>query len=268
MSDIKTNEKRRKVLKTAGVATVAAGAWHKPVLNSVVTPAHAQTSEPVVMISGAGASSSEPPIAMLNKSNNDSLVDNAIEALVPSAQAGVVAADDCPLFVNFRDDNTHCVSLMFPDGTDRNGQVTVTLQGPEIYYNFQCAYQYGGAAYYSYQGSFQINETNTTTMTDGVFEIPLGDATVSGEVDAEFVSASGTMLYTGTITSVGLDSFDNASEYCAGPSTANGVDAYWAAELGEPGGSCTVGGGAAANGGNIVFNSDECLPDEDQSQLG
>jgi len=44
----KTNEKRRKVLKTAGVATVAAGAWQKPVLNSVITPAHAQTSMPRV----------------------------------------------------------------------------------------------------------------------------------------------------------------------------------------------------------------------------
>ena len=39
------SEKRRKVLKATGAATIAGAAvWQKPMLNSVVLPAHAQTS--------------------------------------------------------------------------------------------------------------------------------------------------------------------------------------------------------------------------------
>lgn len=41
--------RRRKLLM--GIGSVSAlGAWHKPVINSIITPAHAQTSGPVVPI--------------------------------------------------------------------------------------------------------------------------------------------------------------------------------------------------------------------------
>ena len=261
MTDIKTNEKRRKVLKTAGVATVAAGAWHKPVLNSVITPAHAQTSEPVVMISGAGASS-DIPVATFNKSNNNNLVDNAIEALVPSAHAGVTR--DAPsgslreICEAFTENNTHCVELMFPNGDDRNGEVMVSVTGPTIYYGYQCRYYDGVSStnYYSYQGSFQINSSDTTTMTDGNFEVVLDGVTVLGDIDETFGNASGTMIYTGPTRSDSQFRFfsDSLGSYCDSYDGPSG--AYWSAELGDPGGVCVIGSGPS---GNIVVNTDQCF---------
>ena len=53
MTDIKSNESRRKLLKSiaAGSGAIVAGkslpeSWSKPVVDSVMLPAHAQTSDP------------------------------------------------------------------------------------------------------------------------------------------------------------------------------------------------------------------------------
>ena len=244
-----TDIKRRKVLKTASVATVAAGAWHKPVLNSVVTPAHAQTSA-VAPLMGAGASSSTPFLNASNTINNsnNSFAEKAIDALISPANAGL--GPDVDSCLAFLDDNTHCVSLMFPDGDNRDGMVNVTVNGPELYYGLQCiyfAYSVEGLVY-SYAGSLQINDSQTVQMANGVFEVNLGNVIINGTVNDAFDNANGTMLYDGPDLSL---EFDN-NGYCEQDNT---VDAYWAAEIGEPGGSCTVGGGAAAdNGINIVVN--------------
>jgi len=257
----KTNEKRRKVLKTAGVATVAAGAWQKPVLNSVITPAHAQTSMPApTVVVGAGASSSTPPIVMLNRKSNNTIADRALDAVIPPAHAGVevggVVNECSALITNDEDDNTHCVSLSFPNGEDRAGEVTVSVNGPVIYYRPQCRYYDSASSqyYYSYGGSFQINDSVTVMMDDGDFEVTLDGVTVFGSVDNEFENASGTLIYTGPSENIGgLADGYTASYYCQGFDGEYG--AYWAAELGT-GSTCVVGMGAEGNGNNIVVNED------------
>jgi len=248
----KTNEKRRKVLKTAGVATVAAGAWHKPILNSVITPAHAQTS---VMIVGAGGSSSTPPVVMLNKKSND-IADSVLDAFIPNAHAGIAPDDvrsECAALTDFGDDNTHCVSLSFPSGNDRSGEVTVSVNGPVIYYSPNCRYYDSGAYYYSYRGSFQINDTATATLDDGAFEVVLDNVTVFGSVDDSFENATGTLIYQGPNADIGAESSTNSgTSYCT---NFDSYGAYWAAELGS-GSTCEIGMGAAGNGDNIVINED------------
>ena len=97
MNNNKTNtENRRRAMKkiaTGGgvvIGAASAPAWIKPVIESVVLPAHAQTSAVVL----TGTFSGEVPITGINLLQSPTLIANSrgiehklIEFLVPSAQA-------------------------------------------------------------------------------------------------------------------------------------------------------------------------------------
>jgi len=49
----KTSESRRKTITAAVSSIVVGSVWYKPLVNSIVTPAHAQTSVASTSISGS-----------------------------------------------------------------------------------------------------------------------------------------------------------------------------------------------------------------------
>jgi len=261
MSDNKTNQKRRVVLKTAGVAGAAAGAaWHKPVLNAVMTPAHAQTSAvddtslttappttmmptttmaPPIVVAGASSSSMTGNI---DSGVFDKIADGALEALIPSAQAGGMmqqAVIPCGLFFFDNDDYTHCIQLTLPGGEDVDGEVQVDLSGPQIYYNFGCEIN----SYYYYEGVRNFNDSDSTSLSNRQFTISLagGDVEIVGEVNADFTAASGTMTYEGVDIRIGQNGPGSQSSpyYCYGGGNRG---AFWTADLAGVG-TCQVGGG-------------------------
>lgn len=251
-----TNVGRRKILKTAGSAGAVAGvaAWHKPVLNAVMTPAHAQTSDPVMMvtpISGAGSSSNNPFMVSNESGGLNNIAEKALETVFPSAHAGEDPSGDfslsCNAFSFDSIDYRHCVTLNFPDGDDRDGMVEVTLTGPDVYYNYRCFYD----SAYQFEGVINFGDSGSVAMDDGCFSVSLGDVDVFGKINEAFDLATGTMIYTGSKV-LNTDLFNSySSPYSCGPSYGEG--AYWGAELGEPGGSCMIGAGAPAT---FVVESD------------
>lgn len=255
---------RRKVLKTAGVAGVAGAtaAWHKPVIDAVLTPAHAQTSQvnQVTPISGAGSSTPNPIVSNGNNSFNN-IVQRVADGVVPQAHAGAASGggqflDTCIALYDYEDDYSHCVSLNFPDGDDRNGTVEVSLTGPDVYYGYQCYYYTGGDFIYYYDGVVNFSNSGQAMMNDGEFSVSLGDVEIFGQVNDEFTNADGTMVYQGSEIVVG-GSFNTYS--CTG-----GADgAYWGAVLGEPGGVCAIGAGV-----NLEVNESISLGNPPCSQDG
>lgn len=247
MENKETNKQRRAVLKTAGVAGAAAGAWHKPVLNAVVSPAHAQTSvvemvEPIVV---AGASSAEVTDVSLPKSAFHNFAKNSVDALIPTAHAGVEespVARPCAAFGRFNDDYTHCIELTFPEGENLSGPVEVSLTGPDVYYDYQCAY----SNTYYYRGVVNFSGMASATLADGSFTVMIGDVELSGTVDEAFEQAAGTMIYTGDSRTFGLDG--NNPYYCTDGDSAG---AFWNATL--DGGECAIGSGP---GGDIALDPD------------
>jgi len=71
---------RRRVLVGGTLTGVAAAVWHKPLMNTISLPAHAQTSVPVVTMTffGAGVATATPITT----------VDSIVNALIPQAHAG------------------------------------------------------------------------------------------------------------------------------------------------------------------------------------
>lgn len=71
---------RRRVLVGGTLTGVAAAVWHKPLINTISLPAHAQTSVPVVTMTffGAGVATATPITT----------VDSIVNALIPQAHAG------------------------------------------------------------------------------------------------------------------------------------------------------------------------------------
>ena len=91
MTDKKSSESRRKLLKTiaAGSGAIVAGkslpeSWSRPVVDSVMLPAHAQTSPPAPS-SGPFAGGATTQLPALE---SDSLFSQVTDSLVPQAQAG------------------------------------------------------------------------------------------------------------------------------------------------------------------------------------
>ena len=89
MTDKNSSESRRKLLKSiaAGSGAIVAGkslpeSWSRPVVDSVMLPAHAQTSPPVQTIF---AGPSDPSSVGSIQPNN--MMADAIDALVPTAMA-------------------------------------------------------------------------------------------------------------------------------------------------------------------------------------
>ena len=95
MTDKKSSDSRRKLLKSiaAGSGAIVAGkslpeSWSRPVVDSVMLPAHAQTSMRIFGANNAPISD----IGSIFESESDSMLarlfDSAIEGLIPSAVAG------------------------------------------------------------------------------------------------------------------------------------------------------------------------------------
>lgn len=260
----KTNSTRRKVLKTAGVAGVAAGAWHKPVINSVVSPAHAQTSvvtaiEPVIL---GGASSYSSADIRLKQNKFESFASRTRDLLTPPAHAGVEPVNgldgNCAAFdaSGTQTDYTHCVTLTFPDGDDPNGQVQVDLVGPDVFYDYSFCYDSQTSTYY-FDGQINFSGSGTGTLSNGTFSVPVGSGenavTINGMVDEAFEMANGTMIFNGTerLDIVTNFNVNYTTSYCE-----IGYGAFWSADL-TGAGSCTIGSGAPATfalleDGNII----------------
>lgn len=92
MTDNKSSESRRKLLKSiaAGSGVIVAGkslpdTWTKPVVDSVLLPVHAQTSNDIIY------SSNNVAVGMNDQINENSLLASLSRHLVPSAEAQAAA---------------------------------------------------------------------------------------------------------------------------------------------------------------------------------
>lgn len=239
-----TNKSRRKVLKKAGVAggAAAVAAWTKPSLNSVVLPAHAQTTGPLTL----GGITSEPPIAANPSFRNQSIAGRALEVLIPQARAGVAPFDEnCEAFtINGTDNYSHCITLTFDEAVPNTG-FSLTLTGPDVYYNYCYTYYY----YYAfYEGVVNFGGSVNGTLVGQDFEVSLGDLDINGTVAEDFQTASGVVIQTaGGFRRLGHDA-TGTEGFCD-----NGYGAYWSATL--DGASCSPGSGASgADGRTIVVD--------------
>jgi len=243
------NNSRRRVLKKAGVATsvVAASAWVKPSLNSVILPAHAQTSM-VVMMGGATATD---PSASINQSRFENIANKALDAVIPQAHAGADPSfngDICNAFVqNGADDNTHCVSLELDQAADNAG-FTLTLTGPMIYYNL-CYGEFAGSVYYEGKRSFAGMTTGNLDGKD--LTVSMGDLNFEGTVDDSFTSASGVLFINTRLASSSIGSSYGGNRSFCSP----GYGAYW--ETSSEGMACVAGSGI--NSSRTVYtDSNRC----------
>jgi hypothetical protein len=101
MTDKKSSESRRKLLKSiaAGSGAIVAGkslpeSWSRPVVDSVMLPAHAQISMRIFGANNAPISD----IGSIFQSESDSMLarlfDSAIKGLIPAAEAGGIGIPD------------------------------------------------------------------------------------------------------------------------------------------------------------------------------
>ena len=244
-----TNKSRRKVLQKAGVAggAAAVAAWTKPTLNSVVIPAHAQTTGPQTL----GGATSTQPISSVSNSRNQSIAGRALDALIPEAQAGLSGfSGNCGLFtVNGPDDYTHCITLTIDEMTPGSG-FSFDLTGPDIYYGY-CRYD---TSYTYYYGVTNLTGSTTGTLNGLGFTVSIGDFEFVGTVADDFSSASGTVeQVSGPSRSVGNFS-QGSSAFCS-----TGYGAYWSVNL--DGSSCNLGAGVSRSSGRDIIISTEgrCL---------
>ena len=252
MSDKPTkisNKSRRRVLQKAGVAGGAAAvtAWTKPSLNSVILPAHAQTSPPAPM--ALGGATSNTPLTSISGSGNQSIASRALDALIPEAHAGLSPfSGNCGVFtINGPDDYTHCIALTFDEMAPNSG-FSFDLTGPDVYYG----YCYYGTNYTYYEGVANFTGSDSGTLTGQDFVVTIGDFEFSGTVADDFESASGIVVQTsGNRKQVGNFSGGSFS------SCETGYGAYWSVDLTSS--NCSLGAGAANSGRTIVPGATSCL---------
>ena len=262
-----TNKKRRKVLKTAGVAggAIAVSQWHKPVLDSVITPAHAQTTtgmsdddntgdgadepddtvDPTILIGASSAGSDEA--GYIDAGQNSNIASKVADMLISSAQATV---GDTPEsiwsgFVNDVNDYQHCITLTIPGETPPTS-VEVSLQGPDIYYDYSFESEMSGYTYYYYSDNFSGSDTVALTAVDDDFEFAaiINEVEVCGTIDSTLTNASGVLLLTNSngINGFGVDGGEFNFDYS--PDALSGYGAYWSI---TDGGSCSAGDGVAGD---------------------
>ena len=131
MTDKKSSESRRKLLKSiaAGSGAIVAGkclpeSWSKPVVESVMLPAHAQTS----MASFSGSNSNDQ-----GSISPDSQFARTLDAMVSEAHASY--EDEAQSCIQQNGDGTVRVDCIIGDGGDRfmklNAQ-SVTVGGSAV----------------------------------------------------------------------------------------------------------------------------------------
>ncbi len=245
-----TNEKRRKVLKTAGIAggVAATGAhWHKPVLDAMLLPAHAQMSMAAPVLTG-GSSSTAPIVNALDSGNVESIASRVLNSVVPQAHAGLDPANKTPRAGIWRglvgevDDYQHCVSLTLPAGEDTPTSVDVTLEGPTVYYDYSYYEGSPPVNYYYYSTNFSGTSMATPLMEIGdrfEFSTVINGVEVCGSIDATLTTASGALILE---SDVGSTFNPNSPRVSSTAQTfgGEGYGAYWSVG-GE--GSCTPGAG-------------------------
>jgi len=249
MSDRKTNKHRRKILQKAGVAGGAAAvtAWTKPSLNAIVSPAHAQMSEEVMVMPLGGQTSTSPDI-VLNNSSKQSIASKALNTLVPKAHAGADGPFEfpCPAFTeNGADDNTHCIALTFDEAAPDTA-FTLDLTGPDVYYGY-CFYS-GTEVYYA--GFVNFSGMASGSLDGQDFTVTIGNVELTGTVDDEFESAAGFIRLSG-----GLD--ENIGSFPGGNFARcnTGYGAYWNVAL--DGSSCNPGSGVSTPN-TLVVDASYC----------
>jgi len=258
-----TNEKRRKVLKTAGIAggVAATGAhWHKPVLDAMLLPAHAQTSmtAPVAPVLTGGSSSAAPIVNALDSGNVESIASRVLDSVIPKANAGVAAAaPKTPRngiwrgLVGEVDDYQHCVSLTLPAGEETPTSVDVTLEGPTVYYDFSFYQGSPTVNYYYYSTNFSGTSMATPLMENGdsfEFSTVINGVEVCGSIDATLTTASGALILE---SEVGSTFNPNSPRVSSTAQTfgGQGYGAYWS--VGGDG-ACTPGAGLSDAGIAVI----------------
>ena len=278
------NKKRRKVLKTAGVAggAIAASQWHKPVLDSVVTPAHAQTTTgmddddnmgdmgdddmpmPTTLL---GATSGLPSHTAFNNQidSKAGIASKVVDSLIPEAHAGNVApsiGEDPDLIwrglVNDVEQYQHCIELTLP-AEEPPTTVDINFTGPDVYYDYDF---YNGTYYYDNIVNFSGASMGVAlTENGGQFEFTtdINGLTISGSIDDTLTSAEGSVL------TIGLNNIDVSNDLdedrAAGYGGAfrsesldyEGYGAYWSTSVN---GSCTIGSGPS-HPVDLASNSEE-----------
>ena len=238
---------RRKVLKSAGiVGGVAAGAvWHKPAINSVLLPAHAQTS--MVSLLGGGSTSMNPFAALPSSNKVEGLAKKLMDQIIPTANAlePPPSINVCLAFTDSkRDDYTHCVSLEIPASTGDPETVNVTLAGPTIYAYSNCYYNDGRDVTYYYTETHNFsgasNGASLTPVTDGFdFSVTINGIEINGMIDASLDLARGTMVnQTGQTLRTGFSGIN--ADFCS-----TGYGAFWEADLAGAS-SCSAGAGVSS----------------------
>jgi hypothetical protein len=246
-----TDSRRRGAIKAAGIAggVAATGVWVKPVVESVVLPAHGQTTgeDPddgpqVSALRGPTSGSDDIVMHRGGDTGERSIAETLLEAAVPAAVAGANLPS-----VNVRDffnlpELRNCVTLEFPVGNIPSGPINVTISGPPVY---SAAYNFGGSYYYpvlSYQ--FQGSQGGNLGGPDGLdFDLNFGDFSVAGCItDNDFTGAVGYVYWnSGCTPSVAVTQYYMCSD----------EGASFTASIG---GSCTPGSGNFASFDTAYFN--------------
>ena len=271
-----TNKKRRKVLKTGGVLSgaIAAAHWHKPVLDSVVTPAHAQTTTgmsdddntgdmgdddmpmPTTLLGATSGLASHTAFNNQIESKSN-IASKLVDSLIPEAHAAPVPVNSDPEdiwrgLVNDVEQYQHCIELTLP-AEEPPTTVDVTLTGPDVYYGID---GYAGAPatyYYFYSNNFSgaaMGAPLTDNAGEFEFSVEINGLTISGSIDSTLSNAEGSAIITTPLivngnVAVSGNSFDEAGYGGAFESKASGFTgygAYWATTVG---GSCSPGEGQA-----------------------
>lgn len=257
---------RRKVLKVVGSTSLAAGAlWKKPVLNTVVVPAHAQTSPeppepPLPPVTLGGATSLNSPFASVDSGNSQGIAGAISEALIPSAHAQTfdrtldVVCDAFttePAYAQPDDDYGHCITLNIPRTADGPTSVDVTLTGPEVYdQRSGSSYDYSTSIrtyYYNYATNFSGTSSGAplTPVAGGFeFSVNINGLQINGIISEDLQLARGTLT-----NEIGRDILVRNPYYYCYPASNHG--AYWTAD--DSNLSCTYGAGVA-NDHPLVVN--------------
>jgi len=259
------NQKRRKILKTAGVAggVAAASQWHKPALDAVLLPAHAQTSVagPTVLV---GSTDGLQNVVDTNQAFGvGGIASRVLDGLIPAANAGIPSSGGNPIsiwrgLVNDVEDYQHCVNLTLPAGEATPTSVDVSLEGPTVYYDFS-SYDGGGAYFFDQSVNLSGMSAATPLVENGgnfEFSTIINGIEVSGSIDSTLSSASGALILQSRIGDVDFSGGDNdqnagyGGAFRSDGAGESGYGAYWAS---SEGGSCTIGAGYS--GAQITPNS-------------
>lgn len=228
-SDSKRDDRRRALksaMTAAGIAGVAT--WSRPVVESIVLPAHAETSPSEPVSEPVSMSGSLTDTNTLEETRSTGGAGNLANAVLGSVVGTAHAAIGTPPDTS---DNAlvafdHCISLEFPNGVAPGNTVNVSISGPDF------DGEDGGTADVNANGSAiatldgDLNFTANITGSNP-------NLTVEGCVDDDFGGAFGFVSADASSTVTN----GSPSYYIAGGTAGDG--AFWEVSTG---GSCSAYG--------------------------